>query len=144
MNANPVKFSELSLQQLYDILQLREAVFQLEQNSLYQDLDNHDQGARHLLGYKNKQLAYYARIYQEDNLVHIGRIVVAKEWRGKGMGQELMRECLSFAAQHFKDLSVIISAQSNLQEFYQSFGFVASGEPYDDGGIMHIDMRLGQ
>ena len=80
-------FAELTAKQAYDMLQLRETVFHLEQRSMNNDLDNIDIQAKHLLGFDNEKLIAYLRVYLENDVLYIGRIIIDKEYRGAGMGR---------------------------------------------------------
>lgn len=140
-------FDELNNHQLYACLKLRSDVFVVEQNCVYPDLDNKDIDANtlHVFAYIDKEIAAYARIlpeglsYQE---VSIGRVLVAAKQRGKGFAKQLMEKTITIAKAHFPNQAIQIGAQLHLTDFYQSFRFKVNGEPYDEDGIMHIDMLL--
>lgn len=136
-------FKELSVNELYLILALRENVFAVEQNSVYTDLDFLDQKCRHLCMWDGQTLAGYARIVPpgvkfED--ASIGRIVLDMAHRGKGNGKRLMQESINYARKHYPDANIRIEAQEYLEKFYRQFGFEKVSEPYDWGGIAHIKM----
>lgn len=142
-----LSFDDLSLQQLYDIMALRQEVFVVEQNCVYLDADGKDQKAMHLLGYSlEEKLVAYARIMPKglsyDNYVALGRIVTSPAGRGKGLGRKLVAECLRQCKNLFGEQPIKISAQSYLLDFYKSFGFQTMGEPYLEDGIPHVAMRL--
>ncbi|MBP7810050.1 MAG: GNAT family N-acetyltransferase [Bacteroidia bacterium] len=138
-------FNELTLTELYDMLKLRCAVFVIEQNCNYQDMDDKDQMSYHLIGFENNQLVACARIlpkgvsYPE---VSIGRVMVDKKMRGTGAGKELMKQAIEHARKLFNADEIVISAQCYLDKFYSDLGFVAEGESYLDDDIPHIKMRL--
>jgi ElaA protein len=138
-------YKELSVDELYEALKLRCAIFVIEQNCNYQDMDDKDQDSYHLLGYEGKQLVAYARIlpkglsYKE---VSIGRVVVDKNFRGRSSGKELMKEAISQAKKIFNTNEIVISAQCYLEKFYGDMGFVSEGESYLEDDIPHIKMRL--
>lgn len=137
-------FEELSNAELYTLLQLRSAVFVVEQDCPYQDPDGKDQKALHVLLNENNGLAAYARIlppgvaYPECS---IGRVVTATEQRGKGLGRQLMQHCLRRIESDYPGSDVVISAQAHLQAYYGEIGFAAEGEVYDEDDIPHIRMR---
>ena len=138
-------FNELNLQQLYELLTLRLAVFVVEQNCPYQDLDDKDQQSMHLLGYsKEGQLLAYARLLPKGatykDYPSIGRVVVSKKARSQGLGQPLMLKAIEELQQHFGTDPIKISAQAHLQKFYQSLDFETTGEGYLEDGIPHIAM----
>ena len=151
-------FSQLSTQNLYDLLALREDVFQLEQACLYQDLDYQDQHALHLLIYDNDLLAGYLRLftpdsakelsatpnqagaYSDKHVCRFGRFVTSRAHRGTGLGKKLINETLDYCQKHYPDLAISIAAQQYLEKFYQHYGFITTSEPYDDFGVLHVDM----
>ncbi len=138
-------YKELSVDELYNVLKLRCAIFVIEQNCNYQDMDDKDQDSFHLLGYEGKQLVAYARIlpkglsYEE---VSIGRVVVDKNFRGKSSGKTLMNEAIDQAKKLFDADEIVISAQCYLEKFYGDLGFKTEGESYLEDDIPHIKMRL--
>ncbi|MBW3140172.1 GNAT family N-acetyltransferase [Ferrimonas balearica] len=135
------RFDALDVHQLYAVLRLREQVFMLEQNSLYEELDNLDQQSEHLLATADGELMGYLRLLAPaDGPVKLGRIVLAKAARGTGLGPTLIREGLARAASQYPSRPVKISAQLALKDYYGQFGFVGTSEPYDDGGVLHLDM----
>ncbi len=137
-------FQELSTVQLYAAMQLRQRVFVLEQTCVFQDADGIDLYSWHGLGYlPNGELGAYARIVPPGKAFHlpsIGRVVTAPELRGKGAGNELVRQALAQTAKLFPGHDIKIGAQAHLQRFYGSFGFKPVGELYDEDGILHIHM----
>jgi len=138
------RFEALSLQELYSALELRSEVFVVEQNCVYQDIDNKDQKAIHVMGYLNADLVAYARLFDAGDYFEqasIGRVVVSPAHRSKSFGHELMRQAISEVEQHFKTTEITISAQLYLKAFYESHGFVAQGESYLEDDIPHIKMR---
>ena len=137
-------FEELSKVKLYDILQIRQQVFVLEQNCLYQDIDRLDQSAWHLLAInKNAQLMGYLRVvapgkkYKEPS---IGRVLVHPDQRKKGLGKRLLTEGMRRTQAQFPSQDIRISAQLQLQAFYENAGFVPVGNPYLEDDIPHIEM----
>ncbi|MCF3111757.1 GNAT family N-acetyltransferase [Niabella sp. CC-SYL272] len=136
-------FEQLSTTELYAILQLRAAVFVVEQASIYQDLDGKDFKALHLTGTDNEQLIAYTRLlppgisYKEPS---IGRVVIAPSHRAYGLGRELMKRSINRCQEQFEQKSIRISAQLYLKNFYTSLGFEPVGVPYDEDGIPHIEM----
>jgi ElaA protein len=136
-------FNGLGPAQLYAALRLRLEVFAIEQNSLYQDMDNLDQAAIHMLGWENEQLLAYQRClppgasYSESA---IGRIVVAARARGRQLGRELVRRGIRFNLEQWPNRGIRINAQSYLRGFYEELGFVADGDDYNLDGIPHIQM----
>jgi ElaA protein len=137
------KFDELTLDELYAILQLRSEVFVVEQNCVYHDPDGKDNQAWHLMGIDKNQLLAYARIlppgisYVDPS---IGRVVTAPRVRKTGLGKELILRSIDTCEKNFDKLSITLAAQLYLKDFYASLGFKISGEVYKEDGIDHIQM----
>lgn len=141
-------FSELSLDELYEIMALRQEVFVVEQDCPYLDADGKDQDSWHLTGVdKNGKLIAYARIVPQGisykNYPSIGRIITAASVRGKGVGKKLLLASLEATGKLFEGQAIKISAQCYLIKFYESFGFKTSGEEYLEDNIPHIAMLRG-
>ena len=136
-------FNELTLNSLYEVLQLRAEVFVVEQNCPYQDVDGKDQKAMHILGYHKEQLVAYTRVFEPgyyfDN-ASIGRVVVKENVRQYGFGKDIMKASIAFIEDTL-DLSTIeLSAQTYLKKFYNDLGFQEIGEGYLEDDIPHIRM----
>ncbi len=138
-------FADLTPSDLYQILQLRSAVFVLEQNCAYQDIDDLDQEALHL--YKkadNGEIFAYARIISPEQTDQhhssIGRVVVKQSHRKGKVGQALMQAAIKFTTEHFPDHPLKISAQSYLSRFYQNLNFTNTGSYYLEDQIPHQEM----
>lgn len=139
-------FHELPVDELYCILQLRNEVFSIEQNCVYQDADNKDQQAYHLCGWDGNTLAAYCRILPAGisyDHPSIGRVVTSPQYRKGGYGKELMKLAVEKTIEQFNDQVIIISAQLYLKKFYETIGFVQKTEPYMEDGIPHIKMQYG-
>ncbi len=139
--------SELSAGELYQLLALRNQVFIVEQQCLYQDIDGADLlgDNRHLLGVLDGQLAAYSRLLVPDDKqqpLSIGRVIVAPFARGRQLGHQLLQQTLQICSLRYPGRAVYLSAQSHLQGFYAAQGFVVSTEPYSEDGIEHIGMLL--
>ncbi|MBZ2206157.1 GNAT family N-acetyltransferase [Massilia soli] len=140
-------FADLPNTDLYELLAQRQNVFVLEQQCLYPDLDGYDQDAWHLLGWKiidgKRQLAASLRViapgvkYTE---MSIGRVLSTSVARGTGVGRELLVEGIARAEQLYPGHRLRIGAQQYLEAFYASFGFRTVSAPYDEDGIMHVEM----
>ncbi len=139
------KFEELTPFELYAILQLRNAIFVVEQNCVYQDLDNKDLKSYHLMGYEKNLLVAYTRIlpagisYVESS---IGRVVVLQAARKNGTGKKLMQKSIENLFSLFGKMPIKIGAQLYLQKFYESLGFQQTSNVYLEDGIEHIEMLL--
>ena len=137
------RFEELNINELYSLLQLRAKVFALEQDCVYQDLDDKDQSAIHIMGYNKQQMVAYSRLLPPGisyDDMSIGRVVTDTNYRRYGIGKELMRVSLDACNKYFGAGPVRISAQLYLKAFYEGFSFVAVTEPYMEDQILHIEM----
>lgn len=141
---NIKSFGQLSLEELYQILRLRNEVFIVEQQCPYVDIDNSDQQAMHLQGYTaDGRLAAYARLFPAGikfEMVSIGRVATALFARGTGAGRQLMEEAIAACENLYGKVPLKIGAQLYLKEFYMSLGFVQTSEIYLEDGIEHIEM----
>lgn len=138
------RFEELELGQLYAILAARSAVFVVEQDCAYQDLDGFDAAGIHLWAASDAdRVLAYARLlppglrYAEPS---IGRVLTTSSDRGRGLGRELMQRALREASRRFPGEPIRISAQQYLERFYGQLGFEAVRGPYLEDGIPHIEM----
>uniref|UniRef100_UPI00404A0B22 GNAT family N-acetyltransferase n=1 Tax=Flavobacterium sp. TaxID=239 RepID=UPI00404A0B22 len=138
-------FHELSIYELYALLQLRSEVFVVEQNCVYQDIDFKDQKALHLLGIYDNKVVAYARLFQANDYFEqasIGRVVVSEQYRAKKWGHLLMKIAIQAIDARFNTQQITISAQLYLKKFYESHGFVQVGEGYLEDDIPHIRMEM--
>jgi len=148
MSALSVEWSLSPLQALtplhvFAMYRLRQAVFVLEQECLYPDIDDIDLQAQHLLGWDSDSLLAYLRImpplgkYQGPA---IGRVLTAQAARKGGLGRLLMHEGISRTQALFPEQPIYLAAQTYLTTFYTSLGFDAYGDTYIEDGIEHIEM----
>jgi ElaA protein len=160
------RFDELSPREIHDLYRARAAIFVVEQNCAFQDLDGADPECWHLLGYgpspqpspkaegakspsplgegrDEGQLLAYARLvppgvkFDEPS---IGRVVTTQAARGTGRGRALMKEAIARAEKLWPGRPIRIGAQQRLERFYEDFGFVTASAPYDEDGILHVEM----
>lgn len=139
------KFDELSVKELYQVLQLRNEVFVVEQNAVYQDADDKDINSFHLCGWHNENLVTYARIIPPGlafNEASIGRVVTAPAYRKMKLGKQLMALAIKHTLETYHVNSIKIGAQLYLQKFYTELGFENCSEMYIEDGIPHIEMIL--
>lgn len=137
-------FNELSVKELYQLLQLRSDVFVVEQNCVYPDLDGKDAKALHLLGVYEGNVVAYARLFAPGYYfanASIGRVVINKNYRDRKWGHSLMKEAIAGIKLHYGADAITISAQLYLKKFYESHGFVQDGEGYIEDDIPHIRMH---
>jgi ElaA protein len=140
------RFNELSTSELYSSMHLRSKVFVVEQNCVYQDLDNKDQKALHLLGEFDDKVVCYSRLFNAGDYFEnasIGRVVIDPEYRDRKWGNYMMQEAIAAIEEHFKETKITISAQLYLQRFYENNGFVKTSEVYLEDDIEHIEMKRG-
>ena len=136
-------FSELDTEDLYQILRLRSEVFVVEQDCVYQDIDNKDQNAIHLYFKENDEIVAYTRIFNAGHYYEnpcIGRVVVSKKNRGKYLGKKIMIDSIEYIKQNIKAEKIELSAQKYLNKFYKDLGFYKIGEDYLEDGIPHQRM----
>jgi len=137
------KFKELKVEELYEILRIRNTVFVIEQQCIYQDVDDKDKNAYHLFAMENGKVVAYLRIlgkgisYRE---VSIGRVLTNNNYRGKGLGKELMLKAIHFIENDLKEETIRISAQEYLLNFYGSLGFKSVSDMYIEDDIPHVEM----
>lgn len=146
MNWFANRIENIDIQTFYGIVALRIKVFIIEQKCLYEELDHKDFSAVHLYAKDaNQQLVAYLRIldpgvsYEE---VSIGRVVVSPDYRHLKIGRTLMQKGIQYVRDTFGLVSIRISAQAYLLNFYQSLGFRAVSEIYLEDDIPHIEMLL--
>jgi ElaA protein len=139
------RFDDLTPHELYAILQLRNEVFVVEQNCVFQDADNKDQSSYHFMGWMNDKLIAYTRLvppgvaYEE---VSIGRVITSLALRRTSIGKELMERSIEKAKELFGKNEIKLGAQLYLKKFYESLRFRQCSNIYLEDGIEHIEMIL--
>ena len=137
-----LSFDLLSATQLYELLRLRSEVFVVEQECIYQDIDNKDQKATHVLGYVENELVAYTRVFGPGDYfkeASIGRVLVKSEHRIFGYGKKIVQASMDWLMKTYEK-PIRISAQTYLTKFYSDLGFLSEGETYLEDGIPHINM----
>ncbi|MEM8763026.1 MAG: GNAT family N-acetyltransferase [Bacteroidota bacterium] len=137
-----LSFDLLSSEQLYELLRLRSEVFVVEQECIYQDIDNKDQKAIHVLGHVENELVAYTRVFGPGdyfNEASIGRVLVKSEHRVFGYGKQIVQKSMDWLTKTYEQ-PIRISAQTYLEKFYSDLGFLSEGETYLEDGIPHINM----
>lgn len=143
MNWELKKFKELKVEEIYKILELRNEVFIVEQQCAYQDCDGKDENAYHLYLQDNGEIIAYLRILKKGvsfDEISIGRVLVRKNYRGKGISREMMLKAINFIELNLNEKEIKIQAQSYLVNFYKSLGFKETSNEYLEDNIPHIDM----
>lgn len=143
------KFDTLTPHELYAVLRLRTAIFVVEQDCVFQDMDNKDQYCRHLMAWQHErnhepELVAYTRLVPPgvsyDEFPSIGRVVTAAGVRSSGIGRQLMEKSIEELVSLYGATPIRIGAQLYLKKFYESFGFEQSSDVYDEDGIDHLEM----
>ena len=143
---NRFEWAELSRDDATAIFALRQAIFVVEQNCPYPDIDGKDPDAWHLLCWDGNRLVSYARIFAQGvywpDASAVGRIVTDADYRGRGLAAQSMISALDFLRETPGTTAVRIAAQHSLCGYYTRFGFRETGKPYDWDDILHVDMQL--
>lgn len=137
------KFEELTLKEFYDIAKIRSDIFVVEQNCIYNDLDDKDQEAIHIMLKDKNEIKAYLRVLKPGvsySDASLGRVAVVKSARRNGFAQQVVKEGIKYIVQNFKDNKITIGAQEYLTEFYKNLGFEIISDTYLEDGIKHIDM----
>ena len=138
------RFAELSAGELYELLRFRQAIFVVEQRSPYPDLDGFDQSALHFMLREEGALVGCLRLVAPDDAaapVALGRIAVLASHRRRGLAAGLVEAALTLCRKRYPQRPLRLTAQCHLARFYEHFGFAAAGLPFDDFGVMHVEMH---
>ncbi len=143
MELHVKSFGELTTEELYDIVCLRERVFVVEQQCVYLDADGHDRGALHLWLSDENGIAAYCRVLDrgatfED--VSLGRVIAVR--RRQGLGTRIVRAGIEAARERFRAERIVIEAQTYARGLYEKLGFVQTSDEFLEDGIPHIRMTL--
>lgn len=137
------KYNELTVEELYNILTVRNEVFVVEQNCPYQDCDGKDKHAYHLFLDDNGDVIAYTRILEKGvsyDEVSIGRFLVQEKYRGKGLAKEMLLKAISFIEESLNEKAIRLSGQVYIKEFYKCFGFKEVSDTYLEDDIPHVEM----
>ena len=140
------EFNELSVNELYQILKIRQEVFIVEQTCYYLDADGYDEKAIHLWAVKEGEILAYCRIFKEGVKYEepsIGRVLTNQNFRNFKLGKILMKLALEVIEARLGSKKVRISAQDYLIKFYNEFGFYDTGKKYLEDDIPHTEMARG-
>lgn len=140
------EFNELSVNELYQILKIRQEVFIVEQTCYYLDADGYDEKAIHLWAEKEGEILAYCRIFKEGVKYEepsIGRVLTNQNFRNFKLGKILMKLALELIEARLGSKKVRISAQDYLIKFYNEFGFYDTGKKYLEDDIPHTEMARG-
>lgn len=136
------RFRQLTVDELYGILKLRSEVFVVEQNCVYQDLDDKDKVAHHLFLEDNGEVIAVLRILPENvsfEDMAIGRLIVKKEYRRRGISKKMMSMAIEFITHDLNRDTIRLSGQAYLVDFYESLGFRKVSDVYLEDGIDHFE-----
>lgn len=134
--------NELSPKELIDILKARVAVFVVEQNCPYQEVDDDDYNDLHVCLVENGDLKAYTRIINKGDHITFGRVLVVEKYRKAGLGAEIVAATIEEIKKRFPNQPIQIQAQAYLQKFYAGFGFNPISEVYLEDNIPHLDMLM--
>lgn len=135
-------FSELTVDELWEIYMIRSKVFVVEQDCVYQDVDEYDKISYHVMLVDEEGLQAYTRVIPANSRyeqVSIGRVISMK--RRCGLGLQLMRAAIEVAVDKFGADEIVLGGQKYAVPFYEQVGFVCFGEEYLEDGIPHIHMK---
>lgn len=134
--------AELSTKELVDILKARVAVFVVEQNCPYQEVDADDYNDLHVRLLEDGILKAYTRIIDKGEHITFGRVLVVKKYRKNGLGEKVVAATIDEIKQRFPNKPIQIQAQAYLQKFYSQFGFKPISDVYLEDNIPHLDMLM--
>jgi ElaA protein len=141
-------FDDLTTTEVYAMLAARSEVFVVEQNCVYGDIDGLDTQAWHLFafgpGEGRPKLAGYLRVLLPDDSdadIRIGRVLTTADFRGMGLGNQLLERAVRHIAEQWPGVPMRLHAQAHLQAFYGAFGFKPVSEVHEEDGIPHVWMR---
>lgn len=134
--------SDLTNLELVKIFEARVKVFVVEQSCAYQEIDEYDTDAKHVILKDGENIVAYTRIIEDQSKISFGRVLVTKNYRGKKYGQQILRKTIKQIKDNSDKESIYISAQEYLERFYSSFGFEKVSDMYLEDNIPHIDMTL--
>lgn len=133
-------FDELSSRQVHEIMRVRCAVFIVEQNCPYQDVDSADLEAIHVFLREGEEICAYLRIFEKDeNTARIGKVLTVR--RGEGLGARLLSAGIEAVRERTDKSEIYIEAQTHAIGFYEREGFKICSEEFLEDGIPHVQMR---
>ena len=136
-------FNELSTNELYEILKTRSEIFVVDQNCVYQDLDDKDQDAIHIFCWNDEgRVAACLRVFWKDKdtgVAQIGRVVTLEH--GTGLGGRMLHEGVELAINKFGARKIYLEAQEYAIGYYAKEGFKVVSEPFLEDGIPHVQME---
>ena len=143
MNLVTKYFHELTTTELYELLKSRAEIFVVEQNCIYQDLDDKDYHSLHIFYEENGKIVAYLRAFEKDSAtktIQIGRVLTLTH--GIGLGGKLLKEGIKQIKEKLNPSTIYIEAQCYATGFYEREGFVISSDEFLEDGIPHVEMLL--
>ena len=137
------KYNELTIDELYEILKLRSIVFVVEQNCVYQDIDDIDKRAYHVfMKEKDKpEIRVYLRVFEKDkDTAQIGRVVTDENYRRKGYASKLMLKGIEISKNEMKKSKIYLEGQVYAAKLYENLGFKIISDEFLEDGIPHYKM----
>lgn len=135
------KLTELTTKEFLEIVKLRIAVFVVEQNCPYQEVDDADEVAWHTWLQEGTDIVGYTRIIDQGDTITFGRVLINPKYRNQKLGNKLLKETLKVVEENYPNRPIVIGAQAHLTKFYGAFGFEAVSEVYLEDDIPHVQMR---
>lgn len=146
MNFEIKKFSELTVDDMYEIAKSRFEVFVCEQEIIEeQDFDDKDKLCHHVMLKEDERIVAYSRIVPKGigyENISIGRVLVLNSHRRRGIAQKMMKVALEFIKNNLNENIVVLSAQEYVKEMYSSVGFKVISDVYDEVNIPHVKMKI--
>ncbi len=137
------KFNELTTQELYELLKARAEIFVVEQNCVYQDLDDIDYNSLHIFYEENNKVVAYLRAFpkkNEINTIQIGRVLTLEH--GNGLGKKIVEAGIQAIKDKTNGTKIFMEAQKYAIGFYEKFGFKVTSDEFLEDGIPHVAMEL--
>ncbi len=136
-------FDELTTKELYEILKARAEVFVVEQNCVYQDLDDKDYECLHMFYEEEGKIVAYLRSFKkqnDENTIQFGRVLTIN--RGAGLGRKILKDAILEIRKNTTASKIFLEAQTYAIKFYENEGFKVCSEEFLEDGIPHIEMVL--
>ena len=134
-------FDELTTKELYEILKARAEIFVVEQNCVYQDLDDTDCRSLHIFYEEEGKVTAYLRAYEKaESVIQLGRVLTMEH--GKGLGSKILNDGIAAVIKAFDPQKIFIEAQCYATGFYEKVGFEICSEEFLEDGIPHVAMEL--
>lgn len=139
-------FNDLTADDMYEIAKSRFEVFVCEQEiTCEQDFDDKDKECHHVMLKENGRVVAYSRLVPKGmgyDYISIGRVLVLQSHRRKGIAKKMMKACLEFIKNQLDGTTVVLSAQLYVKDLYESVGFKAISDIYDEANIPHVKMKI--